>query len=137
MGRENKDVVVDGTSYVVVPFSATKGLRISCKLIQLLGESAFKAMAMGMSVSAETMMASVGQGLFDKFSPDVVDSIVKEVLSGTLEQNTVVANDFDNRFSGNQFHMWKVVVASVRAQFGDFAEGFQALKSLPQKTKSK
>ncbi len=155
--KELKTFTVDGESYVVQMYTTSVGMFLLTDIMNLLGADvvrvalAFKdGLKNGASVADfdldiidADMMTKAIDHLSSKAAPELLDSIFKRILSGTIIQkqgSTTCADAYDTHFQGRYSHLFKVLWKSLGVQYGDFlsvlgglvktAKGKAGLKSL-------
>lgn len=132
-----KEVSIDNKQYRIEPYITSRGLRLLKTLTGLVGEPAVRLMAtlpkgtdvvalkngtasilevdINLEKAAEILSASLV-----KLDDNTTEQLFKDVLQNTFHNNTSCAEKFDSHFQGEYLHLFKVVVKTLEAQFGDF-----------------
>ena len=145
--RQAKQILVDGETYTVSPYSPTFGFKLLTKIIKAIGKPAAGLISSvisqkGKSISdididgPEVMNALTD--LTDSLDPDHLDSLIKEILSQTFlgQSSTSVVSVFESHFVGRYLHVLKLVVATVGAQYDDFLGVLGGLAKAPPVVKA-
>jgi len=126
--RNSTEFEVDGARYRTTKYPATKGLKILTRLSQVAGEP--MAMLMSEDLDKDVSPSFVGaavRALVEKLDEDLVEMLVKDILSGTDiidgSKTRPVLPCFDEEFAGRFGHLFKVLKEIVGFQYGDFFGG--------------
>ena len=133
-----REILVDGESYKVTQFSASKGMKLLTRLIKILGEpmaSFFSNPDAEQEMAFQVALAA----LSDKLDEDVVLATVKELIDSLSDGDGQIS--FDTHFAGRFGHLFKVLGKILEVQYGDFfgvlvakGSGVQAAKRAKTKT---
>jgi hypothetical protein len=127
--KEPTRIEVDGETYTIAPYVTSTGIKLLTDISLLLGAPLLKLLKgsgdakslLDSEVDLDAM-GSVVMDLQERVGGDAVDAMLKRILSGTLIGTTSqsVVQDYDSRFMGRYKHLFKLVAASLKAQYGDF-----------------
>lgn len=127
--------VVDGLSYEITKFSATKALRLFVRLGQYFGEALAILQNENPSVEVDNrMVSSLVSAIFKHLDENKAESLVKELLETTRCENKPIL--FDTHFQGRLLHLFKVLGAVLEVQYGDFFVGTNLNFNVEQKCQS-
>lgn len=117
---ERKTVSVDGKSYVINPYMASKGIRLLARLTKTLGLPLAHLLGGGGKADAGVVLPLAIQALTDRMEEEAVLQLIKDVLSSTLYENIPVSDVFDEHFQGGYGRLFKLLGEVVRYQYEDF-----------------
>ena len=129
---ETRDVLVEGRTYQVTQFSATKGIRMMTRLTKILGEPMGFLFA-SEKADADQMLPLAIRALADKLDEDVVLDTVKQLLEGVRDSNGEI--QFETHFAGKMKLLFGLLAKVLEVQYGDFIGGL-VVKGLNQSQKS-
>jgi len=121
MSIENMQTItreIDGDTWSINPFPATKGMGYIKRLLKVFGES-FAALTTA-STEEDAIQVAV-KHLIENIDKDDVVGLVKDLLSG-IEKNGAKVN-FDMEFARRYGVLFKVTKFVVQENFGDFFTG--------------
>lgn len=113
---QQKEITLDGDTYMITQFPATKGIKILKQIVKLVGPS-FAELSKASEGKAEADVVSVAlDKLFDNLDEVDVEALVKELVSGA-SKNSVSVN-FDMEFAGKYEKLFKLVREIVEFNYG-------------------
>ena len=129
---------IDGETYTVTQFPASKNLRLWTRIVRLLGEPLGALVqgavaAGGLALSAAVDIQGAVKALAEKLEPLEFESLVRDLLSGTFVKGVgpdgnVVAKDvadvFDGLFAGRMTTLFKVLAFVMEENYADFFAQF-------------
>lgn len=134
--RELVQKTVDDRVYQFQQFNTTTAIKTMAKLTKLIGEPLTLAMGsfaekkdpaaglMDRDLDFEVLSKAVG-ALIERLDEDEVVSLVKRLTTeSVLCDNKPI--QFDEHFAGNISHLFKVVMAAIEAQYGNFLSAVTA-----------
>lgn len=130
--KKTEEKSIDGSTYAVSQFSATKSLKMFHRLGKMIGP-AFGALTGGAAlgdvananVSAESFGAAI-KALFDACDETVFERTVKDLLETTTKDGKPI--NFDLDFSGNIGSLFKVLAFVLEVNYSDFLGAIVALR---------
>ena len=135
MAREPIKKSIDGRQYTFYQLPPRKSLRLLIRIFKIIGSplgNAFDNIDPKEKDSILDKNFNLGQvvsGLCDRMDVVEVESIIDELLSQVIQDGTgEVSNHFDEIFSGQIAHLFKVVYASMEAEYSDFFDGKSVLQ---------
>ncbi len=133
MPKEMIKKPIDGHEYLIGQLTTTKQLKLLARLNRvLLGPLGNLAGDTDKEIELSKMKFDVKaacEALAANLTEDVVVQIVVELMEPVMRDGKPI--DFDTDFQGEMKHLFKVVGASMEAQFGDFfGEVSEKLKSV-------
>ena len=143
MARELIEKTIDGKFYEFSQFNTTVALKVMARLTKILGEplaialggatkDGKKALSLESDLSAELMGKAV-RALIDRLDETEVVSLVKLLASeGVLCDHARII--FDDHFCGDIGHLFRVLVAAIEVQFGNFFAGIKDVISSSRET---
>lgn len=131
------EVTVDGTTYLITNFPATKGVNIMKRLVRLIGAPLAALRGEGDEVFSRSPMEVAIEKLTDNFDKVEVEALVVDLLSGVTKGG--MSLNFDMEFSGRYDVLFRLVQEAIKSNFGSV---FQLAESsgtaldslLPQKS---
>lgn len=126
---------LDGETYTVSPYMTSTGMKLLTELVLILGKPLVqliirvKEAAAGGSLKDlleqdvdPATVDAVMTALYERLSPEAVDSLIKRILDQTFvgSTSTKVTEGFDTRFQGKYLHVFKLVFKTLGVQYGDF-----------------
>lgn len=120
---ETRDIVVEGRTYQVTQFSATKGIKMMTRLTKIIGEP-IGFMFSNEGADVDQMLPMAIRALSDKLDEDMVLDTVKQLLEGVRNHEGEL--EFDQYFSGKMGLLFKILGKVLEVQYGDFFGGLIA-----------
>ena len=131
-----KEISIDGESYVIHKLTATKSLNLMTKLTKIIGKPIMGlAMNGGMSIDIESekgaaLIGEAVDGLFGRLDEAFVLQTVKEILESVyVDGNSPVVRVFDTHFQGRMKHLFTVLYEALKVQYEDFFDGLAGVKA--------
>lgn len=134
---------IDGETYKVKHFSATRGTKIFARLLKFAGEPLSKFLSAGKSLKenddlqADAVLGQAISALAYRIDETEIETLIKDILDSVqvIEKKDgklrAVGNEyFDVHFQGRIGHMLKVVMKTVAFQYSDFLGGLADLQGL-------
>jgi hypothetical protein len=111
--------MVDGLTYEISKFSATKGVRMLTRLASLLGEpiGAFTEGGLDKKITGD-MVSRAAKALFERLDENQAEKTVKDLLENVRCDGKAI--QFDTHFQGRILHLFKVLKEVLEVQYGDF-----------------
>lgn len=141
--RFEEQFEIDGETYKVKHFSATRGTRIFARLVKFVGEpiakflSAGKALKENDDAAANAVLGQAISALSSRIDETEVETLIKDILDSVqvIEAKTgklrgVGAEYFDVHFQGRIGHLFKVLGKTIAFQYSDFLGGLAELQGL-------
>lgn len=133
-----REILVDGQSYSVTQFSASKGMKLLTRLVKILGEPMASFLSNPDAEAEGAFQMALGS-LSEKLDEDVVLNTVKELIDCLSTSEGPI--QFDTHFAGRFGHLFKVIGEVLKFQYGDFlgvlvakGSGAQAKKQAKTRT---
>ena len=142
---------IDGETYKVKHFSATRGTRIFARLVKFAGEPIAKFLSAGKAIkdnddaAANAVLGQAISALSSRIDENEVEVLIKDILESVqvIEAKSgkirgVGAEYFDVHFQGRIGHLFKVLGKTIAFQYSDFLgdlaelQGLQGLASKPE-----
>lgn len=120
---ETRDVLVEGRTYQVTQFSATKSIKMMTRLTKILGEP-MGFMFADEKANADEMLPLAIRALVSKLDEDLVIDTVKQLLEGVRDSNGEI--NFEVHFAAKMGLLFKVLGKVLEVQYGDFFGGLVA-----------
>jgi len=133
MTLKAEEKTIDGHKVTVTQFPAWTAFNLQIKVIGLLGPSLITGLSglktldfdLGNLNDEDFNFEKIGKAfteLFTKLTPEVSESIVRELIVSTRVDGQEIANDdiFDDIFSGKLDLMFKVVGYAVQVNYKSF-----------------
>ncbi len=138
--RYDQEVSVDGESYMVHAFPATKALKILTRLTKLVGEP-LSVFGGGIDGKAEELIPKAVRALAERLDENDVELLVKDILRSVSHGGVSVADKFETHFQLKFGHLFKLLASVLKFQYGDFfsvlaASAPQAVASKPSKSRN-
>ena len=128
---EEREKVIDGTTYVVKQMDAERALRVQAKLIKVLGPGI--AELKGSTLTKEKIkgkMATAILSLVERFDDEVVvDLVISLFETNVFYKHTtdeLLKVSFSMHFTGKISEMWKVAIFVLEVNFGDLLGKFKS-----------
>jgi len=141
--RFEEQFEIDGETYKVKHFSATRGTRIFSRLVKFAGEPVAKFLSAGKAIkdndeaAANAVLGQAISALSSRIDENEVEVLIKDILDSVqvIEAKTgklrgVGAEYFDIHFQGRIGHLFKVLGKTVAFQYSDFLGGLAELQGL-------
>lgn len=144
---------IDGETYKVKHFSATRGTRIFARLVKFAGEPIAKFLSAGKAIkdnddaAANAVLGQAISALSSRIDENEVEVLIKDILESVqvIEAKSgkirgVGAEYFDVHFQGRIGHLFKVLGKTIAFQYSDFLGDLaelQGLQGLASKQESK
>ena len=141
--RFEEQFEIDGETYKVKHFSATRGTRIFSRLVKFAGEPVAKFLSAGKAIknndeaAANEVLGQAISALSSRIDENEVEVLIKDILDSVqvIEAKTgklrgVGAEYFDVHFQGRIGHLFKVLGKTVAFQYSDFLGGLAELQGL-------
>lgn len=147
MARETRSATIDGFTFTVQQLPAMRAIKLMHKLTRAAGPALLKAVggaAGGVKLSNLNLadMADGAQTLFDKFSEDDLEALIKTLFEGAVlgvdgKEYPLSPGVLDIQLSGKPGTILKAVRFALEANyadfFGEFLAGVAVLKASPSK----
>jgi hypothetical protein len=114
---QTQQIVVDGATYSVTQFSATKGMKLLTRLTKILGEPMSVFMS-DENADAQKVLPVAIAALSERLEEDMVVQTVKELMDGVRDSDGPI--QFDTHFAGKFGHLFKLLAKILEVQYGDF-----------------
>jgi len=132
-----KEVSIDSMQYRIEPYITSRGLILIKNLTALVGEPLIKMVAAlpkgsdvkslqsgsvnftDLDINIE-VIASALSTAFSKLDDATTEKLFRDILMNTFHGNQSCADKFDTHFQGQYRHLFRVVVKTLEAQYGDF-----------------
>lgn len=130
-------IQIDGVTYIVTPFGATRALLILKRLVDAVGGPLARmvgsinvADVMKSNIDGEALALSINE-LATKLSAEGMVELIQELLQkteqqksigGKLTNESITPENFDLVFAGKLGHIPKLVVEVVKLNFGNFLQ---------------
>lgn len=127
MSCETYNETVAGMELTYTQLSARKSLLLKYKLIGIAG-SAIGNLSSGIGKSGEeqmTVFSSALQNIFKANEPEVVLSVIEEILKPVFVNGERV--DIDRDFTGEAEKMYRIVFWALNKEYGNFIRGLESL----------
>lgn len=115
MAIKQETFVIDGASYTVSTFPATKGIQVLKQLTKLIGPSI--AQMFTPAEDGESNVSLAMEALLDHIDDVAVDSLLQTLITGVTKDNMAIS--FDTEFSGNYLHLFNLAKKVVEVNYGD------------------
>lgn len=138
MNMEQKvhTVVVDGVTYEFYHISVRVLNKMIFRVLSMIGPAIAQSMDKEMGKTKEEIVQSLVGLLNAKLDPDVLDTIMMELLSSTIcVGKGRVVDKFDIIFT-DIGHLWKVVIEAGKYYFSSFFAEGSLLEKIMQKAKT-
>jgi|SRR5579884_1101797 len=123
---------VGDTTYTIQQFTATRANRMLVRLVKQLGPFLTEVMTLDPKKKDDPeqvkKLAHAIQSLAQNLTEDEFDSLCKDLLEATFVGTQQVIADFDLRFQGKLFEMYKLLAQVVMVNYSDFLAGLAAAK---------
>ena len=134
MSREQTSKMIDGRFYEFSQMGTKKSLKVLATLTRLLGEPLAIALGSATEKKASKLLDSnmspelLGKAvhaLIDRMDDDQILALIEELASRNVmcDHKPII---FDLHYSGDIVHLFKVVMAAIEAQFGNFSGALSA-----------
>lgn len=138
MAREPIKKTIDDINYTFYQLAPRKSLRLLIRIFKIIGGPLGSSLDEGGGRSVLDQNFDLGKivsGLCDRMEVSEVESIIDELLGQVMAEGYgEVSKQFDAIFCGRIAHLFKVVYASMEAEYSDFFGGKSVLQGLLRKT---
>lgn len=130
--KRTHQVTIDGVTYSITQYMATRGQQLLVRLLKLFGRS-FGLIADQVKDGEMDLLnldiTSVLESLVSNLEPEQSTWIIKEILAGTqIHDGTQVREiNYDIDFSGRYLHLGKLLKEVLLFQYSDFLGGLASL----------
>lgn len=130
--KRTHQVTIDGVTYSITQYPATRGQELLVKLMRLFGKSigllADQAKD-GVTELLDMELGGVIEALVTNLEPEQSTILTSEILAGTqiMENGKIRELMFDIDFAGRYLHLGKVLKEVLAFQYGDFLGGLASL----------
>lgn len=123
--KRTHEFAIDGVTYASTHYVASRGFRLLVRLAKVASEPMARianiavngAKGLDTEVDPELIAAAIS-ALTSSVTEDESLTLVHEILHSTLRNNQPI--NFDIDFSGNYFHLFKVLKEVISFQYADF-----------------
>ncbi|QMV49879.1 MAG: hypothetical protein [Mu-like cryoconite phage AB09] len=115
---DTRTVEVDGATFEVTQFSATKGMKLLTRLTRILGEPLSVLMA-DENAEVQKALPEAVKSLITRLDEDEVVDTVKQLLTGVRLRGEGELQ-FDTFFAGKFGMLFKLLKEIIMVQYGDF-----------------
>lgn len=129
--KRTEQVNLDGVTYSITQYPATRGQQLLVKLMKVFGKSLglLADQAKGGVDLMSLEVTSVIEALVANLEPEESTALIKEILTGTQvhDGGHIREINFDLDFAGRYLHLGKLLKEVLVFQYGDFLGGLATL----------